>query len=143
MPKFYDASPHYLYLFEHCALKGAPEAVVEGMGGVWDRCATPGRHLTFETGAQEAGICWNAPKPHDPACDNFLDRALSLHFKGAVPHFTHTSAAASRRAEQSKVVQKHMREKPKLPSEIWTVCEQQPPTVCLLASARPHACKLR
>ncbi|KAJ1621914.1 hypothetical protein T492DRAFT_886182, partial [Pavlovales sp. CCMP2436] len=28
---------------------------------VWNRCATPGRHLNFVAGAQEAVICWNAP----------------------------------------------------------------------------------
>jgi hypothetical protein len=49
-PKFYECCPCYLYLLQHCALKGVPEAIVEGMGGVWDRCAAPGRHLSFEAG---------------------------------------------------------------------------------------------
>jgi hypothetical protein len=118
-PKFYEVCPNFLYLYQHCALKSVPEAVVEGMGSVWDRCATPGRHLTFEAGVQEAVICWNAPKPHMDACIPFLDRALLVHFNGKPPHFTHVSAAASRGVVQSKVVQKHRNEKPKLPATLW------------------------
>ena len=117
-PKFYERCPAYLYLFQHCALKGSPEAVVEGMGGVWDRCAEPGRHLSFEAGVQEAVVCWNAPRPHDEACDAFLDRALSLHFKGAKPHFTHTSATS---VTKSKVVQKIQGVPSRLPGHLWKV----------------------
>ena len=117
-PKFYECCPGYLYLFQHCALKGVPEAIVEGMGGVWDRCAAPGRHLSFEAGVREAVVCWNAPRPYDEACDAFLDRALSHHFKGAMPHFTHASDAVT---PQSKVVQKLRNTQPRLPALLWTV----------------------
>ena len=57
MVKFYDridAFLYILYLFQHMALKSMCEAVIEGMGGMWDRCATDGRHPGFETGAEEA-----------------------------------------------------------------------------------------
>ena len=117
-PKFYERCPGYLYLFQHCALKGSPEAVVEGMGGVWDRCAEPARHLSFEAGVQEALVCWNAPRPYDEACEPFLDRALSLHFKGARPHFTRASDAV---VTKSKVVQKIQGIPSRLPGSLWKV----------------------
>ena len=37
------------------------EAVVEGMGSTWDKCATDGRHLSLEHGMQEAVLAWSAP----------------------------------------------------------------------------------
>jgi hypothetical protein len=46
--------------------------------------------------------------------NDFLERALSLHFKGAAWHFTHTSAATTRRAEQSKVLQRLAKHESKL-----------------------------
>jgi len=122
--KFYEVCPNFLYLYQHCALKSVPEAVVEGMGGVWDRCATPERHLTFEAGVKEAVICWNAPKPHMESCIPFLDRALLVHFDGKPPHFTHVDAAASRRVVHSKVVQKHRNAKPRLPGSLWETSTQ-------------------
>jgi hypothetical protein len=78
------------------------------MGGVRDRCARLERHISFEAGVREAVVCWNAPKPYHAVANEFLvlERALSLHFKGATWHFTHTSAATPQRAEQSKVLQR-------------------------------------
>jgi hypothetical protein len=38
LPKLYECCPNYLYLYQHCALKGVSEAIVEDMSGVWDRC---------------------------------------------------------------------------------------------------------
>ena len=116
-PKFYECCPGYLHLLQLCALDGVPEAIVDGMLGVWDRCAAPGRHLSFEAGVQEAVVCWNAPRPYDEACDAFLDRALSHHFMGAMPHFTHAAAAMV----QSKVVQKLRRTQSRLPASLWSV----------------------
>ena len=58
------------------ATKTACEAVVEGMGSVWDQCTDPHRHPRFETGQQEAVIAWNAPAAHLPEADPFLRRAL-------------------------------------------------------------------
>ena len=46
--EFYECCPGYLRLLQICALDGVPEAIVDGMLGVWDRCAAPGRHLSFE-----------------------------------------------------------------------------------------------
>jgi hypothetical protein len=117
-PKFSECCPGYLHLVQHCALMGVPEEIVEGMGGVWARCAAPGRHLSFEAGVREAVVCWNAPRPYDNANDAFLDRALSHYFHGAVPHFTHAAAAV---VPQSKVVQKLRQTQPRLPASLWTV----------------------
>jgi hypothetical protein len=50
LPKLYECCPNYLNLYRHCALKGVPEAIIEGMGGVRDRCARPERHISFEAG---------------------------------------------------------------------------------------------
>jgi hypothetical protein len=136
MPKLYDCCPNYLYIYQRCALKGVPEAIVKGMGGVWDRCARPGRHISFEAGVQEAVVCWNAPKRHHADCNGFLYRALSLHFKGGSWHFTHTSAATMRRAEQSKVVQKLAKQQPKLPGNVWE-------TTQLRRAARARSCYAR
>jgi hypothetical protein len=36
--RFYLECEDYLYLWLHMAWKSMCEAVVEGMGGVWDRC---------------------------------------------------------------------------------------------------------
>ena len=52
------------------------QAVVDGMGSVWDQCTDPHRHPRFETGQQEAVIAWNAPAAHLPEADPFLRRAL-------------------------------------------------------------------
>jgi len=119
-PKFYSIAPNYLYLFQHCALKGVPEAVVEGMGCVWDSCAMPGRHLSFEAGAQEAVVCWNAPRPYHPECDAFLARALTRYFEGGRWHFTHSCAETKSRTEQSKVAQKLRGRAQRLPGSVWT-----------------------
>jgi hypothetical protein len=152
LPKLYECCPNYLYLYQHCALKGVPEAIDEGMDGVWDRCARPERHISFEAGMQEAVVCWNAPKPHHADANDFLKRALSLHFKGAAWHFTHTSAATTRCAKQSKVLQRLAKHGPKLPGSLWKTvshCARQaalrrlPAPRCLLTTVSrlpPRAC---
>ena len=38
------------------------EAVVEGMGSVWDQSCDPVRHLSFENSTEEAVIAWSAPQ---------------------------------------------------------------------------------
>lgn len=122
LPKFFDVAPSYLKLFQHCALKGVPEAVVEGMGSVWDRCATPGRHLNFEAGAQEAVVCWNAPSPFG-TCAHYLDHALNLHFGGSKSlRFTRSSGSIAKRAEQSKALQKvkSRADGAKMPDRVWS-----------------------
>jgi hypothetical protein len=77
--KLYECCPNYLHLYRHCALKDVPEAIIEGMGGVRDRCARPERHISFEAGVQEAVVCWNAPKPYRTDANDFLElRARAL-----------------------------------------------------------------
>jgi hypothetical protein len=61
LPKLYECCPNYLYPYQHCALKGVPQSIVEDTSGVWDRTARPERHISFEAGVQEAVVCWNAP----------------------------------------------------------------------------------
>ena len=59
------------------------EAVVEGMGGIWDRCATDRRNVGFETGVVESVLAWNAPPPYHPSADAFIARSLEHLFGGA------------------------------------------------------------
>ena len=44
--RFYSCCKNYLYLWTHMATKSMCEAVVEGMGGVWDRCDRQGNWVT-------------------------------------------------------------------------------------------------
>ena len=45
------------------------EAVIEGMGSVWDASSQPSRHPYFETGVEEAVIAWSAPQPWHAEAD--------------------------------------------------------------------------
>ena len=62
------------------------EAVVEGMGGVWDRCDRQGN---WTTAIEEAVIAWNAPKPHlyHPAAVAFINHSLD-HWAGGTGKWT-------------------------------------------------------
>ena len=62
-------SKGYLYLWLHMACKSMCEAVVEGMGGVWDRCDRQGNWVTATL---EAVVAWNTPKPYHPAAVAFI-----------------------------------------------------------------------
>ena len=117
--KFYDRIDAFLYLFQHMALKSMCEAVIEGMGGMWDRCATDGRHPGFETGAEEAVIAWNAPQPYHPAADDYVTHVLNDVF-GFDPeghpkewNLTHKDAAQDhhigRALGRSLVINRHQR----------------------------------
>ena len=71
--RFYSCCKNYLYLWTHMATKSMCEAVVEGMGGVWDRCDRQGNWVTA---TEEAVIAWNAPQPYHPVAVPFINRAL-------------------------------------------------------------------
>ena len=51
-PRFYMDCGDYLYLFQHCATKTMCEAVVEGMGGCWDRSSPADLHPNFFSGIE-------------------------------------------------------------------------------------------
>ena len=51
--RFYAGCPDFLYLFQHCATKSMCEAVVEGMGGCWDKSSHDDRHPSFESGDEQ------------------------------------------------------------------------------------------
>ena len=110
------------------ACKTMNEAVVEGMGGMWDRCASDGRHPEFETGAEEAVIAWSAPAPYHPAAVEFINHSLNDVF-GFAPdgtplkwNFQHIDSRAGVWNAQSAVVKRHRRnDKPKLPDEYYNI----------------------
>jgi hypothetical protein len=87
-------------------------------------------------------------KQYHADANDFLERALSLHFKGAVWHFSHTSAATTWRAEQSKVLQRLAKHEPKLPGSLENGTPLRPtgraapayPTLCAVHGIPPRAC---
>ena len=95
-PRFYRGCSDYLYLFQHCATKTMCEAVVEGMGSVWAKCAEPERHAKFETHTQEAVVSWSAPQPWHPAAKTFINTALNHYFQGNQWNLSHTDSRAQR-----------------------------------------------
>jgi len=133
--RFYDRVDSFLYLFQHMALKSMCEAVIEGMGGMWDRCATDGRHPGFETGAEEAVIAWNAPQPYHPAADNYVTHVLNDVFgfdsQGHPKRWnlTHTDTAEDhhigRALARSQVINRHKRDdQPHFPSQYYDTSTQ-------------------
>ena len=80
---FQQGCPDFLYLYASTSTtKTSNEAVVEGMGSVWDAAAESRRHVGFEAGVQDAVISYSAPPSHLPAADAFIDRSLRTHFEG-------------------------------------------------------------
>jgi hypothetical protein len=124
-PRFYKGCEDFLYLFQHMATKVMNEAVLEGMGSVWDRAAQPGRHPSFAEGVKEAVIAWNAPPQWHPAAEKFITRALNHHFGGASWNFTHNDRRqrapewASR--GQSKVTTRLYKQQARLPTSVYDV----------------------
>ena len=108
------------------------EAVIEGMGGMWDRCATDGRHPGFESGQEEAVIAWNAPQPYHPAATAFINHTLNDVFgfnNDGSPkrwNLSHSDNAGDhhigRALGASKVVKRHKRDdQPRLPSNLYDI----------------------
>ena len=111
------------HLFKHMACKTANEAVVEGMGAFWDDAASPKRHLAFETGVEEAVICYNGPPPHRPEAETFLHRSLNTYFEGGPEKWNFTHEDKRFRgivwAGGSKVIDKLLKVQPRLPSACY------------------------
>ena len=120
--EFYKDCPDYLYLFQHMATKTMCEAVVEGMGSVWDQCTDPHRHPRFEMGAKEAVIAWTAPAAYKAEAGPFVERALNRHFNGKPWNFTHTDMNLRQKpwSGGSQVVDRHRRDPLRLPSKVYT-----------------------
>ena len=130
-PRFYAGCEAFVYLFEHMATKSMCEAVIEGMGGMWDRCNTDGRHQAFATGAEESVIAWSAPKPYHPASVAFINHALNEMFgfdadgKPKPHHFkssdhSHNAGSVANMLAGSKVINRHKRDdQPRLPDAMY------------------------
>ena len=122
--RFYSDCPDYLYLFKHCATKTICEAVVEGMGGCWDKCSPDDRHSNFESGIEEAVIAWSAPQPFHSEADPFIRKSLQTLFgEDYSSHFHHTDSRTNRiqswAGGAGKTVAKLMQSKPRLPSACY------------------------
>ena len=120
---FYTGCKDYLYLWKIFATKTMNEAVVEGMGGKWDRAAADDRHPSFESGIEEAVVAYSAPQPYHAEADLFCHKALNHHFKGGDWNFHHVDKRFSRvRAwaeTGGKVIGKHKQEPLRLPSSFY------------------------
>ena len=98
------------------------EAVIEGMGGHWDRCDRQGNWLTA---TEEAVVSWNAPKPYHPAAVPFINHTLD-HWAGGVGkwwnRFTHHDQHhIERELAKGKVIERHKKEVQRLPSAMYDV----------------------
>jgi hypothetical protein len=122
--RFYTDCRDYLYLFQHLATKTQCEAVVEGMGGVWDRSSASDRHPSFESGIQEAVVAWSAPQPFHAEAKPFMTKVFN-HLFGSPDkwNFFHKDQRVSRIKDwlggAGKVVAGKVAEKPRLPSEFY------------------------
>ena len=109
------------------ATKTRNEAVVEGMGSVWDKVNDPQRHPGFVTGAEEAVIAYSAPPCAAPEAEDFVRRALDHRFggKGGKSNFVHTDA--SRDTDlfgKSKVIEKvRARAQSRLPADVYRMVD--------------------
>ena len=125
VPRLYKDVPDYLYLFAHMATKTMCEAVVEGMGGVWDASAEPRRHPNFETGVMEAVIAWSAPQPWHAAAVPFINAALVHRFKDSKDgrfNFTHVNERTAQLPSWkhgSQVLDRLHKTTPRLPSNLY------------------------
>ena len=123
--RFFSGCKDYLYLFQHCATKTMCEAVVESMGGTWDKSSPADRHPHFESGVEEAVIAWSAPQPYHAEAKAFMTKVFN-HLFGSPDkwNFTHADSRVNRVRQWAggagKVVAGKMSEKPRLPSEFYS-----------------------
>ena len=103
------------------------EAVVEGMGGVWNDCSGDKRHLSLEASAEEAIISWSAPQPWHPEAIPFINHSLN-HMVGKDVtgrqkpfNFTHHHDAHHGQLGigQSLVAQRHKKDPVRLPAAMY------------------------
>ena len=124
-PRFYTGCHRVLHLFAHCAMKTMNEAVVEGMGGVWDRAASSGRHLSFDESVAEAVVAWSAPQPYHAEAVPFINESLE-HLFGSewAKRFQHQDGARVDRLNPwshagGLVVKRLKKDKRRLPSGLF------------------------
>ena len=124
-PRFYKGCEDYLYLFLHMATKSMCEAVVEGMGGMWDRSD---RHGDFRTATLEAVVAWSAPPPYHPAAVPFINRSLAHLFGNDIwmnheeVSLTTTTTTSIERASalgKGQVMSRKKRETLRLPTSFY------------------------
>lgn len=119
----YNGCEDFLYLFQHCATKTSCEAVVEGMGSVWDASAPSRRHVGFEAGVRDAVVAWSAPMSHLRAADAFITRSLNTYFEGGPDKWNFKNEDPRFRmsvyAGGSKVIAKWGRQTTRLPADMY------------------------
>ena len=97
------------------------EAVLEGMGSVWDKAADVRRHPVFAESAKEAVIAWGAPQAYMPEAKSFCIWALREKFGNDwQKHFSHTDERQRQTFWEggSKVVSRLLSGRSPLPSTL-------------------------
>jgi len=97
------------------------EAVVEGMGSVWDASTEARRHQRFEVGVEEAVIAWTAPQPYHDEAEPFLTAALNRHFNNKPWNFVHTDMRLRQKVFDggSKVIARHRKDLLRMPKSFY------------------------
>ena len=122
----------FLYLYSHMASKTMCEAVVEGMGAMWDLCSSDNRHLSLQSAAEEALVAWSAPHPWHPEAVTFINHSLN-HFVGKDSDgkqkkwkFTHNDTWHKGKSSQahSQVVERLKKDPLRLPSAMYDVAAE-------------------
>ena len=121
-PRFYSKVGDFLYLWLHMATKSMCEAVIEGMGGVWDRS---NRHGSWETAIEEAVVAWNSPQhPHRwPSPSSTTHSTISSKGRAnGMSHdkFTHQdNTHIERRVGSGVVMARHKKDLQRLPDSFY------------------------
>ena len=99
------------------------EAVLEGMGSVWDLAADAKRGSNFLYSQKEAMIAYNGPPAYTPEAKPFVARALNHHFKGKNWNFVHLDPRQRhvQYAAGSKTLERKRTEKTRLPAAMYDV----------------------
>ena len=95
------------------------------MGGVWDRAASSGRHLSFDESVAEAVVAWSAPQPYHAEAVPFINESLE-HLFGSewAKRFQHQDGARVDRLNPwshagGLVVKRLKKDKRRLPSGLF------------------------
>ena len=99
------------------------EAVLEGMGSVWDEAAEEKRGSSFDYSQKEAMIAYNGPAAYTPEAKPFVARALNHHFKGKDWNFVHRDPRQRQLqfTAGSKTLERKRTEKTRLPAAMYDV----------------------
>jgi hypothetical protein len=142
LPKLYECSPNYLYLYQHCVLKACARRSLR----TWAACVTAARGQSAKSPSRQVcGRLWSAGMHPSHTTQTPTTSSWSAHSPSTSrvpPVMSPTSIATTRRAEQSKVLQRLAKHGPKLSGSLQKTvshCARQaarrlPASRCLLTT---------